>query len=90
MGRIGQDWVDNKMNEEYGGQVRLISEVDVIGEGYGRGYGYGYNNEIWVLGEGNDVRRGMDIVGGGGCVLVVGDKIEQTCVWARKENWKYM
>lgn len=41
-------------------------------------------------GRGNDVGAGLDMVGGGGCVLVVGDKIEQTCVWARKENWKYM
>ena len=46
-----------------------------LGVGYGRGYGYGYNNGIWVLG-GNDVGGGMDMVGGGGCVLVVGDKIE--------------
>ena len=59
--------------------MRLISEVDVIGVGYGRGYGYGYNNEMWVLG---GVRRG--------CVLIVCDKIDETCVWARKENWKYM
>ena len=22
--------------------------------------------------------------------LIVGDKIDETCVWARKENWKYM
>ena len=37
----------------------------------------GYNNEIWVLGRGN-------------CVLVVCAKIDETCVWVRKENWKYM
>ena len=46
-----------------------------VGVGYGRGYEYGYNNEIWVL-RGNDVGGGMDMVGGWGCVLVVGDKIE--------------
>ena len=37
----------------------------------------------WVSTEGKcDGRRG--------CVLVVGDKIDETCVWARIENWKYM
>ena len=40
--------------------------------------------------ESNDVGKGMDMVGGGGCVLIVCDKIDETCVWARKENWKYM
>ena len=34
--------------------------------------------EGWVKGE------------GWGCVLVVGDKIDETCVWVRIENWKYM
>ena len=33
---------------------------------------------------------GLDMVGGWGCVLVVGDKIDETCVLARIENWKYM
>ena len=37
-----------------------------------------------------DIGGGMDMVGGGGCVLVVGDKIDETCVWVRIENWKYM
>ena len=32
----------------------------------------------------------LDMVGGGGCVLVVCDKIDETCVWVRIENWKYM
>ena len=59
------------------------------GRGYGYGYGYGYNNEIWVLGvmmlgEGMDYGRGRD------CVLIVCDKIDETCVWGRIENWKYM
>ena len=39
--------------------------------------------------EGDDV-GGLDMVGGGGCVLVVCDKIDETCVWARIENWENM
>ena len=35
------------------------------------------NNEIWVW-------------WGEGCVLIVGDKIDETCVLARIENWKNM
>ena len=42
-----------------------------------------------VMGEGEGWDKGMWGVGGE-WILVVCDKIEQTCVWARKENWKYM
>ena len=61
----------------------------MIGERWGWGYDWGEIWErIWVCmsmditmrcgcwGGGNDVGGGMDMVGGGGCVLVVGDKIE--------------
>ena len=42
------------------------------------------------------VRGNEKVVGGigygrrRGCVLVVCDKIDETCVWVGKENWKYM
>ena len=40
--------------------------------------------------EGNDVRGGIGYGRRRGCVLVVCDKIDETCVWVRIENWKYM
>ena len=88
MGRIGQDWVDNTMNERYGGQAR-DGDGDVIGVDVGEDMsvyitmGYGCQGGVMMLGD-------WIMVGGGGCVLVVGDKIDETCVWARKENWKNM
>ena len=57
-----------------------------MGEDMGMYITMGYGCWGW----GNDVGRGMDMVGGWGCVLVVGDKIDETCVWVRIENWKYM
>ena len=82
MGRIGQGWVgldiDNTINERYGGQVR-DGDGDVIGVDMGEDMSM-------------DITMRYGCWGGrrGDCVLIVCDKIDETCVWARKENWKYM